>query len=300
MAEGLTVGVAQMTSDCRHEPNIATLERFAVEARNRGCALLCAPEAAGLMERDPVAAARIVGPAGTDPWQAACARIVAENGLWIHGGSSPVKAADGKFYNRSAIFDPAGRRVAEYDKIHLFDVDLDGAAPIRESDRYAPGAAGFLLGTPWGLWGLTICYDLRFPGLFRDYAQRGANLIFVPSAFAMQTGAAHWETLLRARAIENGVWIIAAAQAGRHADGRTTWGHSLVVDPWGRTVLDMGRQAPALAVVRLDLGEVARARAQVPSLMNGRNYTITNHDATDSHETKQLAGGPARAAQHGG
>lgn len=275
MVQSLTIGIAQMTSDRCHEANVATLERLAGEARDRGCALLCAPEAAGLMERDATAAGQRVTPPETDPWQAACARIAAGHGLWVHGGSSPVRASAGKFYNRSAVFDPSGRRVAEYDKIHLFDVDLDGVAPIRESDRYAPGAAGCLLETPWGLWGLTICYDLRFPGLFRDYAQRGAAVIFVPSAFAVQTGAAHWETLLRARAIENGVWIVAAAQSGCHADGRTTWGHSLVVDPWGRKVLDMGQAAPALGVATLDLDEVARARAQVPSLRNGRAYSIS-------------------------
>lgn len=299
MAHRLAIGIAQMTSDRRHDPNIAAFERLAEEAKQRGCMVLCAPEAAGLMERDHTAAQQIVAPSESDPWQAACARTAARTGLWIHSGSSPVQAHGGKFYNRSAIFDPTGCRVAEYDKIHLFDVDLDGAAPIRESDRYAPGSAGCLLRTPWGLWGLTVCYDLRFPGLFRDYAQRGAEVIFVPSAFAVQTGAAHWETLLRARAIENGVWIIAAAQSGEHADGRSTWGHSLVVNPWGRVVLDMGREAPALGVAFLDLDEVARARAQVPSLRNGRKYTIGNTEALERNQMRQSADGQAEVAQHG-
>ncbi len=274
MSQHLTIGLAQMTSGCRFEPNIATLEHFAREAVAQGCDLLALPEVAGLMQRDFNAASEIVTGATDDPWQTACSRVAKETGLWVHSGSSPVRGVNGKFRNRTTLVDGTGVLVAEYSKIHLFDVDLANAAPIRESDRYEPGEIACVLSTPWGRWGLTICYDLRFPALFRAYAQRGAQVIFVPSAFAVQTGEAHWHALLRARAIENGAWIIAAAQVGQHADGRKSYGHSLVVDPWGRIVEDMGGTTTGLAVVRIDLSLSDQARAQVPSLSNDRPYTV--------------------------
>ncbi|RVT87414.1 carbon-nitrogen hydrolase family protein [Rhodobacteraceae bacterium CCMM004] len=263
-----------MTSGADYDSNIAVLDSMAADAEAAGCHVLALPEAAGLMQRDFASATGIVRPREQDAWSSACARLARQHALWVHSGSSPVLGSNGKFRNEGGVFDPQGQELARYGKIHLFDVDLPGAAPIRESDRYEPGSRGTVLDTPLGRWGLTICYDLRFPALFRDYAKLGAEVIFVPSAFAIETGRAHWETLLRARAIENGVWIVAAAQTGSHADGRHTWGHSLVVDPWGDIVLDMGRDETGIAVVEIDLAKVRTARAQVPALHNERPYEI--------------------------
>lgn len=269
-----TLAVAQMTSGLDFESNISMLEAMAHDATKAGCNVLALPEVAGLMQRDFSAASTIVHPRHLDPWSAACAKSARQNRLWIHSGSSPVLGTSNKFRNEGAVFDNEGSEVARYGKIHLFDVDLPGEPPIRESDRYDPGDTGVILDTPMGRWGLTICYDLRFPALYRDYAKRGAQVVFVPSAFAVETGRAHWETLLRARAIENGVWIVAAAQTGDHADGRQTWGHSLVIDPWGNIALDMGREETGIAVVEIDLSRVSQARAQIPALLNERSYEI--------------------------
>ncbi len=204
-------------------------------------------------------------PADQDPFIAACRDIAAQYGLWLHTGSTPVLARDGRFLNHSTLIDPQGQIWAEYDKIHLFDVALAGRAPIGESKRFAPGDRAVMAHTPWGGWGLSICYDLRFPALYRHYAQLGARVMFIPSAFTVDTGRAHWQVLLQARAIETGAFVIAAAQAGHHADGRDTWGHGMVIGPWGDILADMGRDAPMIAVVDLDLGDTTKARTQIPA-----------------------------------
>jgi predicted amidohydrolase len=217
------------------------------------------------MNRNPETSARQVVAAKDDPFITACRDLAAKHGLWIHTGSTPVRGPDGRFLNHATLIDATGGIVAEYDKIHLFDVALEGQAPIGESKRFAPGSRATLAQTPWGPFGLSICYDLRFPYLYRAYAQAGAVLMFIPSAFTVPTGQAHWEVLLRARAIETGAFVLAAAQAGQHADGRQTYGHALAVDPWGKVLADLGDAAPMLQLIDLDLGAVSRARAQIPS-----------------------------------
>jgi predicted amidohydrolase len=172
------------------------------------------------------------------------------------------------------VIDDTGTIRAEYDKVHLFDVAIDGQPPIGESKRFAAGAEAVMLDTPWGPWGLSICYDLRFPYFYRRYGQEGATVIFIPSAFTVPTGRAHWEVLVRARAIETGAFVLAAAQSGDHADGRETWGHALAVDPWGSILADLGREAPALAVVDLDLAMVGAARRQIPALVTGHEVPL--------------------------
>ncbi|MCL3883360.1 carbon-nitrogen hydrolase family protein [Marivita sp. GX14005] len=278
MAENLRVCLAQMTSTNRHEGNIAFAEDAARHAAAKGCDLLALPEAAGMMNKDVDDARSRITREEDDPFIAACRRLAAEHGLWIQTGSTPIASGDGRFLNHGNLIDANGSSVAGYDKIHLFDVFLEGRPATGESKRYAAGQTAVLVETPWGPWGLTICYDLRFPHLYRDYAKRGATVIFVPSAFTVPTGEAHWETLLRARAIENGAFIVAAAQVGHHDDGRKTWGHSMIVDPWGKVLLDMGGREPGLAVVDLDLNHVRRAREQIPSLKNERDYDL-NHVA---------------------
>ena len=270
----LRVSVAQMTSSNRHDANIESMEAAAAAAGDEGADLLALPEVSGLMNQDGRDASRHVTWADDDPYIKACRHQAARHDLWVHIGSTPVKAPGERFLNRSVLLDNKGRTRGVYDKIHLFDICLDGKNSTGESRRYDAGTEAFLADTPWGPWGLSICYDVRFPYLYRDYCKSGATVVFVPSAFTVPTGRAHWEVLLRARAIENGVWVIASAQVGRHADGRETHGHSLVVDPWGEVVLDLGGDGPAQATIDLDLGMVELARSRIPSLSHGRPYEI--------------------------
>lgn len=266
--------MAQMCSADTHAANIATVTTLAANAAGQGAQVLALPEVSGLMNANREVAVRQVVDAADDPFIAACRELAAKHGIWIHTGSTPVTAPDGRFLNHATLIDATGGIRAEYDKVHLFDVQIEGQAPIGESKRYAPGDALVLADTPWGGFGLTICYDLRFPYLYRTLGQAGARVIFIPSAFTVPTGRAHWEVLLRARAIESGAFIIAAAQSGTHADGRETYGHALAVDPWGEVLVDMGEGAPKMALVDLDLSLVARARAQIPALATGRDVPL--------------------------
>ncbi len=276
MSDTLRLCLAQMTSSNRYAPNIAFVEDAAAHAAREGCDLLALPEVSGLMTLTPEDPEAPIGAAKDNPFITACKRLAKEHGLWIHAGSSPVtgpqEKTGGRFYNHSDLINPDGQAVASYNKIHLFDIQLEGKPPTGESQRYAPGDAATLAQTPWGPWGLSICYDLRFPHLYRGYAQASAGVLFVPSAFTVPTGEAHWHVLLRARAIENGAFVIASAQVGHHDDGRKTYGHALVVDPWGEVICDMGGDAPGLAVVDLDLSQIARTRRQIPALTHDRPY----------------------------
>ena len=272
----LRVALAQMCSADTHAANIATVADLARQAAAEGAALLVLPEVAGLMNRNPETSRQQVVAAGDDPFIAACRDLAARHGLWIHTGSTPVLGPDGRFLNHSTLIDATGGIVAEYDKIHLFDVAIEGQAPIGESKRFAPGERAVLADTPWGPFGLSICYDLRFPYLYRAYAQAGAVVMFIPSAFTVPTGRAHWEVLLRARAIETGAFVLAAAQAGRHADGRETYGHALAVGPWGEVIADLQDAAPALRVLDLDLAQVAHARAQIPAWNLNREPALSH------------------------
>lgn len=276
----MRVAVGQMCSAKSHGPNIETLQEMAASAADRQADLLALPEVAGLMNRNPAEAAKLVQDQRADPFLAACCESAKRHGLWLQPGTVPVRGPGEKFLNHATLIAPDGAVKARYDKAHLFDVALAGQKPIGESKRFAAGDTGVVVQTALAKLGLTICYDLRFPAIFRRYAQMGAQVIFVPSAFTVPTGRAHWEVLLRARAIETGSFIIAAAQSGRHEDGRETWGHSLVVGPWGDVLLDMGQAAPALEVVELDLDQVAQARAQIPSWQLERDLAYRDIDAT--------------------
>jgi predicted amidohydrolase len=249
--ETLRAALAQMCSADTHDENIATVTGLAARAADQGAELLCLPEVAGLMNRNGDVARTQVVAAEDDPFIGACRDLATRHGVWIHIGSTPVLAPDGRFLNRSAVIDAAGEIRATYDKVHLFDVQIDGQPPIGESKRFAPGDALVLLDTPWGPWGLTICYDLRFPYVYRRYGQEGATLIFIPSAFTVPTGRAHWEVLIRARAIESGAFILAAAQAG---DGH-------------RAVVEIGRGGPDPVERRRD---VARRGRGVDDVAIGR------------------------------
>jgi predicted amidohydrolase len=193
--------------------------------------------------------------------------------IYIHIGSLAVKASPEKAANRSFLIDRRGDVAARYDKIHMFDVDLAGGESYRESNSYRPGELAILADLPWGRLGLTVCYDLRFPALYRALAEAGASFLAIPSAFTRQTGEAHWHVLQRARAIENGCFVFAAAQAGKHDNGRETYGHSLIVDPWGR-VLAEGGSEPAVVMAQIDVSEVVAARSRIPSLHHGRRFEL--------------------------
>jgi predicted amidohydrolase len=240
------------------------------EAARGGATMLFTPEMSGLLDRDTQRASGNLREENEDRVLAACREAARENDIWVHLGSLAVLTGDGKVANRGFVIDRTGRVQARYDKIHLFDVDLPTGESWRESAVYRAGERAVVVnGTPVGKLGLTICYDLRFPMLFARIAEADADVIAVPAAFTVPTGKAHWHTLLRARAIEAGLYVVAAAQVGRHEDGRTTFGHSLVVDPWGEVLLDMGEEV-GLGFADIDLSRISEVRSRIPALNHRR------------------------------
>jgi predicted amidohydrolase len=264
------VALLQARTGIDPEANAKALVAAVEAAAAGGAAMLFTPEMSGLLDRDKARAAAHLRPADEDPVLAAVRAASARAGIWVHLGSLAVRRADEpRLANRAFLIDAGGGIRATYDKLHLFDVDLPTGESWRESASYAPGDTAVVAETPVGPLGLSICYDLRFPGLFAALSDAGAKVIAIPAAFTVPTGQAHWHVLMRARAIEAGVFVIAAAQAGRHEDGRETYGHSLVVGPWGEVLLDMGPE-PGLAFAEIDLGDVDRVRARVPAIAHRR------------------------------
>jgi deaminated glutathione amidase len=249
----------------------ATLLADAVgQAADGGAAMLFTPEMSGLLDRDADRAAKNVRLEENDEVLAAVRDAAHKHGIWVHIGSLAVRTEGRQLANRAFVIDPRGEIRARYDKIHLFDVDLPTGESWRESNVYRHGAEAVIVdGTPVGKLGLTICYDLRFPALFARLAEANADVIAVPAAFTVSTGKAHWEVLLRARAIEAGLFIVAAAQSGHHEDGRNTYGHSMVVDPWGEVLLDM-KEGPGVAFAEIDLSRITDVRSRVPALSHRR------------------------------
>jgi predicted amidohydrolase len=269
----LRVGLLQMTSGIDPAANAATLAAGIADAAAQGVQWLLTPEMTGLLDGNKARLAAHASPEQHDLSLAAAVAGAREHGLWVLLGSIPVPLADGRFANRSLLIDDQGAVVARYDKIHLFDVDLPNGERYRESASYAPGDRAVVAPTPWGGVGLTICYDVRFATLHRALAQAGATILTVPAAFTRVTGAAHWHTLLSARAIETGCFVLAPAQTGTHEDGRSTYGHSLAISPWGEVLADAG-EAPGLTVVDLDLTQVDEARGRVPALRHDRQFAL--------------------------
>ena len=250
--------------------NAARLADAVRDAAAGGAEMLFTPEMSGLLDRDAMRAAGNLRREADDQVLAAVCAAARAHGIWVHLGSLAVRLDDGKVANRGFVIDREGRVTARYDKIHLFDVDLPTGESWRESSVYSAGTQAVVVeGLPVGKLGLTICYDLRFPALFERLAEAGAEVIAVPAAFTVPTGIAHWHVLLRARAIEAGLFVVAAAQAGRHEDGRATFGHSLVIDPWGEVVLDMGEQQ-GLGFADIDLARIADVRSRIPALSHRR------------------------------
>jgi predicted amidohydrolase len=246
------------------------------EAAEGGAAMLFTPEMSGLLDRDRQRGAAHLRPEAEDPVLAAVRDAAARHGLWVQLGSLALLREDGRLANRGFVIDDRGAIRATYDKLHLFDVDLPTGESWRESASYAPGERAVVVETPLGSLGLSICYDLRFSDLYRALTDAGAKLIVIPAAFTVPTGQAHWHVLMRARAIEAGVFVIAAAQSGRHEDGRETYGHSLVVGPWGEILLDMGEEQ-GVAFADLDLSRVDEVRERLPAIRHRRPIPQPEH-----------------------
>ncbi|WP_292101575.1 carbon-nitrogen hydrolase family protein [Brevundimonas sp.] len=245
------------------------------EAAAGGAKLILTPEATNFLIRDPAARAAALTAHKDDAVVAGLRDLARELGVWLLIGSAIVKSGhdgDDRAANRSLLIDDEGGIVATYDKLHVYDVDLPTGERWRESAAIRPGDSAVVADTPWARLGLTICYDIRFPQLYRALAKAGAGMISVPAAFTVPTGEAHWETLLRARAIETGCWILAPAQAGLHEDGRRTWGRSTVVGPWGEVVAKLDHDQPGVLFATLDFDAVARARNAVPQLTHDREF----------------------------
>ena len=264
--------ILQMTSGIDPAANARTLVSGIEEAKAGGAAMLFTPEMSGLIDRDRDRAAASLFHEDADRVLAEVREAAARAGLWVHIGSLAILREDGKLANRGFVIDDTGEIRARYDKMHLFDVDLPTGESWRESNSYTRGERAVTVRTPLGVLGLAICYDLRFPDLFRTLSDAGATILALPAAFTRPTGAAHWHILLRARAIEAAAFVIAAAQTGMHEDGRATYGHSLVADPWGELLLDMGESA-GLGFTEIDPARVEAARARVPVLHHRRTIT---------------------------
>ncbi|RUW45398.1 carbon-nitrogen hydrolase family protein [Mesorhizobium sp. M8A.F.Ca.ET.021.01.1.1] len=264
----------QMRSGESPERNAVDLERLVREAAAQGATYIQTPEMTGALIRDRQARAASFTSEDKDIIVATARRLARELGVFLHIGSTAILRADGKLANRALLFGPDGVTLASYDKIHMFDVDLDNGESWRESAAYEPGTEAVVTGIGGAKLGFAVCYDLRFPQLFRAEAMAGADLLSVPAAFTRQTGEAHWHVLLRARAIENGAFVVAAAQGGLHEDGRETYGHSLIVDPWGRIIAEAAHDEPGVIVAAIDPAQSLAARKKIPNLKNARDFTI--------------------------
>ena len=274
----MRVAVLQMRSGTQPGPNLAELDRLAGEAAAQSATYALSPEVTVVFAENREGLSSVAGPWEGNPAIAEAAAIARRHRLHLHLGSLAVALPDGRFANRSVLFRPDGSIEATYDKVHLFDATLPGLRDYRESATYAGGDRAVISDAPGFRLGFTICYDVRFPALHRALAEAGAEVLAVPAAFTRPTGEAHWHVLLRARAIETGCYVIAAAQAGTHENGRQTYGHSMIVDPWGRIVAELDGETPGVAVADIDLGAVADARGRVPALANARPFSLSVND----------------------
>jgi predicted amidohydrolase len=274
MAETLRVAAIQMRSGTEPDRNVDALKALVADAAGKGATYIQTPEMTGAVQRNREALYAVLRDETTDAVAVAASALARKHDIHLHIGSTAIARPDGKVANRAFLFAPDGALGATYDKIHMFDVDLDKGESWRESATYEPGTHTVVADMGAARIGMAVCYDLRFPHLFRDQALAGADILTVPAAFTRQTGEAHWHVLLRARAIENGAFVIAAAQGGTHEDGRETFGHSMIVDPWGRVVAEADHDEPAVIVADIDIGEVAVARGRIPNLRNARDYSV--------------------------
>lgn len=275
----MRIAAVQMCSGTQAEPNLRALDALVTEAAGQGAQYVLSPEVTVAFAENREGLRGVAGPWEGNPAITRVAEIARKNAVALHLGSLAIALPDGRFANRSVLFNPDGSIVVTYDKIHLFDATLPGVRAYRESETYKGGDAAIVTGAPGFKLGLTICYDLRFPALHRALAEAGAQVIAVPAAFTVPTGQAHWEVLLRARAIETGCFVVAAAQGGAHENGRLTYGHSMIVDPWGKVLAEIDGDATGVLVAEIDLRAVADARGRVPALANSRRFSLSVNDA---------------------
>ncbi|HZS63772.1 MAG TPA: carbon-nitrogen hydrolase family protein [Xanthobacteraceae bacterium] len=277
-----TAGLVQLRAGLSPQANLDLAVKLIGETRRAGADYIQTPEMTNLMalKHDQLFSAIVAEEADTS--LATFRELARALGIYLHIGSLAIRISHDKAVNRSFLVDPKGEIAARYDKIHMFDVDLGNGESYRESHNYRPGDFGVLADLPWGRLGLTICYDLRFPALYRALAEAGASFLAIPSAFTKQTGEAHWHVLVRARAIENGCFVFAAAQGGRHENGRETYGHSLIVDPWGRILAEADKE-PGFVMAKIDPSAIAAARGRIPSLQHGRRFEVHEPMAEPVH-----------------
>src|SRR6202140_520466 len=267
------VALIQMRSGLEPQANLAAVLAGVDEAKRGGADYIQTPEMTNVLENKRERLLTKIFSEEQDPTLATLREVARKLSIYIHLGSLAIKATPEKAANRAFLIDRKGDIAARYDKIHMFDVDLAGGESYRESNTYRPGDLAVVADLPWGRLGLTVCYDLRFPALYRALAEAGASFLAIPSAFTKQTGEAHWHVLMRARAIENGCFVLAAAQGGKHENGRETFGHSLVIDPWGRILAEGGTE-PSVIMAEIDPAEVAAARSRGPPLSPGRRFEL--------------------------
>ncbi len=270
-ARKLSVACVQLCSGDDVTENVKIASAFIREAAGGGAQFVATPENTCLMAPDGGAKIQKTFPENEDPALPVFCALAAELSIVLLIGSLAIKTSETKTANRSYLIGPDGNIIARYDKIHLFDVELPSGESYRESNTVEAGDKAVIAALPWGKVGLSVCYDLRFPHLYRALAKAGANILTVPSAFTQTTGRAHWELLVRSRAVENGCFVLAPAQGGLHANGRKTYGHSLIVSPWGEILADGGTE-PGIITADADLAEIGAVRARLPSLRHDRDY----------------------------
>ena len=272
----------QMRSARSPQANVDAAAKLIGEAKRAGADYVLTPEMTNIMEVRREALFTSIVAEDDDTSLATFRELARKLGIFVHVGSLAVRVSHDKAANRSFLIDRRGDIVARYDKIHMFDVDLANGESYRESNNFRPGELVVVADLPWGRLGMTVCYDLRFPALYRALAEAGASFLAIPAAFTKQTGEAHWHVLMRSRAIENGCFVFAAAQGGAHENGRSTFGHSLVVDPWGQVIAEAGNK-PGIVLADIDPAAVAAARARIPSLLHGRRFEVIEPMAEPTH-----------------
>ena len=281
-ATTFTAAMVQMRTSLLPEPSLEQGMKLIREAAKQGAHYVLTPEVSSMMQLNRKALFEHLASEDDDKSLRAYRALAKELKIHLHVGSLALKFSEEKAVNRSFLISPDGAVLASYDKIHMFDIDLPGGESYRESANYQPGESAVIADLPWGRIGLTICYDVRFPALYRALAESGAYFITVPSAFTRKTGEAHWHVLLRSRAIETGCFIFAAAQAGLHENKRETFGHSLIIDPWGE-ILAEGDVEPGIILAKIDPAKVETARRAIPSLQHGRRFGVADPKAGPDH-----------------